>query len=98
MHEPLSWRVSRKSLSCRIALALGLTSVLFAGSSSALAQTAASSTELNPAIMSLQARKSLLFDVAHAGDRLVAVGARGHIVYSDDKRATWFQAIVPAPQ
>lgn len=98
MHEPLSWRVSRKSLSCRIALALGLTSVLFAGSSSALAQTTASSTELKPAIMSLKASKTLLLDVAHAGDRLVAVGARGHIVYSDDKGATWLQATVPARQ
>ena len=98
MHEPLSWRVSSKSLSCRIALALGLTSVLFAGSSSALAQTQASNIALQPAIMSLKASKTLLLDVAHAGDRLVAVGARGHIVYSDDKGATWLQATVPSRQ
>lgn len=98
MHEPLSWRVSRKSLSCRIALALGLTSVLFVGSSSTLAATQASSVELTPAIMSLKSSKTLLLDVAHAGDRLVAVGARGHIVYSDDNGATWLQAAVPSRQ
>ena len=98
MHEPLSWRVSRKSLSCRIALALGLASALFVGSSSALAQTQAPSIELKPAIMSLKASRTLLLDVAHAGDRLVAVGARGHIVYSDDNGATWLQATVPTRQ
>ena len=30
-----------------------------------------------------------------AGKRLVAAGARGHIVYSDDRGATWQQAKVP---
>lgn len=38
---------------------------------------------------------SLLLDVEKAGSRLVAVGARGHIVYSDDDGKTWAQAKVP---
>lgn len=48
-----------------------------------------------PAISSKKAHKSLLLDVARAGDRLVAVGERGHIVLSDDAGATWRQAPVP---
>ncbi|MFA5679551.1 MAG: YCF48-related protein [Pseudomonas sp.] len=76
-------------------MALGLSSVLLAGSSSALAQ---STESLKPAIVSLKASKTLLLDVAQAGDRLVAVGARGHIVYSDDNGASWLQAAVPVRQ
>jgi photosystem II stability/assembly factor-like uncharacterized protein len=35
---------------------------------------------------------SLLLDLATAGDRLVAVGERGHILWSDDQGRTWRQA------
>lgn len=38
---------------------------------------------------------TLLLDVASAGSRLVAVGQRGHIIYSDDQGKTWTQAKVP---
>ena len=38
---------------------------------------------------------TLLLDVASAGSRLVAVGQRGHIIYSDDQGKTWVQAKVP---
>ena len=41
------------------------------------------------------ATKSLLQAVARAGDRLVAVGQRGHIVTSSDAGTTWQQATVP---
>ena len=41
------------------------------------------------------AAKSVILDVALAGDRLVAVGERGHIVLSDDYGMTWRQ--VPCP-
>lgn len=41
------------------------------------------------------AAKKLLLSVAHAGDRLVAVGPRGHIVVSLDAGATWQQSQVP---
>jgi photosystem II stability/assembly factor-like uncharacterized protein len=48
-----------------------------------------------PAQMSPLASKSLLQSVAKAGNRLVAVGQRGHIVVSSDGGATWKQS--PAP-
>jgi photosystem II stability/assembly factor-like uncharacterized protein len=41
------------------------------------------------------ASRSLLLDVAAADDRLVAVGERGHILWSEDRGATWTQAEVP---
>lgn len=97
MYEPLSWRVSKKSLSCKLALALGLTGVLLTGSFAALAQ-APTDESLKPAIMSLKASSALLLDVAQAGKRLVAVGTRGHIVYSDNNGASWVQAPVPTRQ
>ncbi len=45
-----------------------------------------------------KAAKSLILDVVHAGARLVAVGDRGHILYSDDQGKTWTQAKVPSRQ
>ena len=48
-----------------------------------------------PAGMSPLASKGLLNGVALAGKRLIAVGQRGHIVYSDDAGSTWRQATVP---
>ena len=48
-----------------------------------------------PARASAYAAKSLLSGVANAGQRVVAVGQRGHIVYSDDGGQTWLQAKVP---
>ena len=41
------------------------------------------------------AAASLLLDGAAAGSRLVVVGERGHILFSDDEGATWEQAKVP---
>lgn len=48
-----------------------------------------------PALMSALAASTQLTDIARAGERLVAVGWRGHIVYSDDNGASWQQAAVP---
>src|SRR6476620_10550171 len=48
-----------------------------------------------PARMSPLAEKSLLLSVTRAGDRLVAVGQRGHILISTDRGKTWTQS--PAP-
>jgi len=44
------------------------------------------------ALPSDRAWRTLLLDAARAGDRLVAVGARGHVVLSDDGGETWRQA------
>lgn len=48
-----------------------------------------------PALMSEKAGRSLLIDLAHAGKRLVAVGERGHVLFSDNDGKTWTQAKVP---
>jgi photosystem II stability/assembly factor-like uncharacterized protein len=49
----------------------------------------------NFAMMMPGAEQSLLLDVAVAGPRLVAVGERGHILYSEDSGASWTQSRVP---
>ncbi|WP_419183261.1 WD40/YVTN/BNR-like repeat-containing protein [Pseudomonas guariconensis] len=49
-------------------------------------------------VESARASQSLLIDVAHAGQRLVVVGDRGHILFSDDQGKTWAQARVPTRQ
>lgn len=48
-----------------------------------------------PAKPSSLAVRSPLLDVAAAGEHLVAVGQRGHILYSDDGGKIWKQANVP---
>lgn len=48
-----------------------------------------------PASASTLAALTDLASTARAGDRLVAVGWRGHIVYSDDQGRHWTQASVP---
>lgn len=48
-----------------------------------------------PAVMAPLAAKSLLLDGARAGDRLVVVGERGHILTSIDGGRSWHQAPVP---
>lgn len=49
-----------------------------------------------PAKISPLAVRAPLLDVTRAGERLVAVGQRGHILYSDDAGQHWQQAQVPA--
>ena len=56
---------------------------------------AAPASDVVYSIESAKAAKSLMLDVVHAGKRLVAVGDRGHILYSDDQGTTWTQARVP---
>ena len=48
-----------------------------------------------PALKTSMAPEKLLIDIAKAGNRLVSVGVRGHIIYSDDQGKTWQQASVP---
>jgi photosystem II stability/assembly factor-like uncharacterized protein len=47
------------------------------------------------AMRSDKALTSMMLDIAAAGDHLVAVGERGHILYSGDNGETWVQAQVP---
>ncbi|TGD71112.1 hypothetical protein E4634_19920 [Mangrovimicrobium sediminis] len=69
-----------------------LIAVLALGVSLALPQYAAAA---DYALLTPGAAHSLLLDIASAGERLVAVGERGHILYSDDQGASWVQAKVP---
>ncbi|MCB1853618.1 MAG: hypothetical protein KDI05_01990 [Halieaceae bacterium] len=48
-----------------------------------------------PSTRSSLASSTQLLAVTRAGERLVAAGMRGHIVYSDDSGRTWSQAGVP---
>jgi photosystem II stability/assembly factor-like uncharacterized protein len=48
-----------------------------------------------PAMMSARASHSLMLAITQAGSRLVAVGDRGHILFSDDQGRTWQQGRVP---
>jgi photosystem II stability/assembly factor-like uncharacterized protein len=41
------------------------------------------------------AARSLLIDLARAGERVFAVGERGHVLHSDDQGRTWQQVQVP---
>lgn len=41
------------------------------------------------------AAKSLLLDVVNTGEKLVAVGDRGHVVLSPDSGRTWAQSLTP---
>ena len=72
--------------------ALGITLALLQG----LTQAAGYVDVLDlPAKTSALAVRSPLLGVARAGERLVAVGQRGHIVYCDDCGKDWQQAAVP---
>ena len=48
-----------------------------------------------PSRYSPKAPISLLMDVTRSNDRLIAVGERGYILYSDDDGKSWKQATVP---
>ena len=61
----------------------------------AAADTAAVDALDLPATRSALAPRSLLNGLARAGDRVVAVGQRGHVLYSDDAGVNWQQAEVP---
>jgi photosystem II stability/assembly factor-like uncharacterized protein len=45
-----------------------------------------------------QPSRAILISVAKAGNRLVAVGAHGLIIYSDDNGTSWTQAVVPSSE
>lgn len=49
-------------------------------------------------IESPAATQGLLLDVVRVGQRLLSVGDRGHILYSDDEGQNWLQARVPTQQ
>lgn len=48
-----------------------------------------------PALLTPKARNLALLGIGHAGKRLIAIGERGTILYSDDQAKTWQQAASP---
>ena len=88
----------KQSLSRQILTARGLSAALTCVPVTAVMAQDSIAGEPRSAVMSFKASQVLLLDVAQAGDRLVAVGSRGHIVYSDDQGASWLQAPVPTRQ
>ncbi|WP_017739141.1 YCF48-related protein [Pseudomonas sp. CBZ-4] len=95
----MGWVVCRPRAARRVAL-LATALSLFGAVALPTAAQAAGDTPAAAvfAIESPKAAKGLMIDVVHAGKRLVAVGDRGHILYSDDQGATWTQAKVPTRQ
>jgi photosystem II stability/assembly factor-like uncharacterized protein len=83
-----------------LAKALSLCSVLsvLMFAAAPLQAQSASDAASSYSIESTQAQHSLLLDVASPGKRLVTVGDRGHILFSDDNGANWTQAKVPTKQ
>jgi photosystem II stability/assembly factor-like uncharacterized protein len=98
MSEPvMGWVVCRPRAARKVAMLATALSLLGVLSTPVLA---ADETGAPPAfaIQSPKAAKGLMIDVVHAGSRLLAVGDRGHILYSDDQGSTWTQAKVPTRQ
>lgn len=60
-----------------------------------LSQSQENESGSDAAIKSGLASQSLLLDIARHGDRIVTVGERGHVLYSDDLGKSWVQANVP---
>ena len=48
-----------------------------------------------PSASTSKAHQTLLLDITRAGQRLIAVGGHGHIIYSDDNGNSWQQGRVP---
>lgn len=92
-HQPTRSRISTLKLLSLCAALL----IPNAYSLSALAQTEGVAAP-QYSIESAAALSNLLLDVVRAGDRLIAVGDRGHILYSDDEGQQWLQARVPTQQ
>jgi photosystem II stability/assembly factor-like uncharacterized protein len=61
-----------------------------------LAQSAWQDPLVTPALSTDRAHESLLLDITRVGSRLIAVGAHGHIVYSDDSGKSWQQSRTPS--
>ncbi|MDH4583190.1 glycosyl hydrolase [Pseudomonas sp. BN415] len=75
-----------------ISMAIGMASVPL---STAWANEGFQDVLDTPAAMTELASRQLITGLAMAGKRIVGVGRRGHIVYSDDDGATWRQSRVP---
>ena len=74
---------------------LGCACIGFAATFAAPVVYAVSDVLETPARETHLAPENLLNDATQTGDRLVAVGERGHVIFTDDQGARWQQADVP---
>lgn len=96
MSEPIVRRTGGRKTLRPLLQALSLCALLVAAAP--LVQAQAPDEAAGYSVPSAKAVSSLLLDIVHAGKRLVAVGERGHILYSDNDGANWEQAKVPTRQ
>lgn len=82
---------SRRSAACLLPAAFLLSVALGLGPAAAIADE----EEIEHSITAPLAKRSLMLDVAKAGDRLIAVGQRGQILISSDDGGSWSQVEVP---
>jgi photosystem II stability/assembly factor-like uncharacterized protein len=92
--QPLACATGK--LQPKVCLLLAAITLLWSAGPVSAATVPADATQYS--IESAKSSRGLLLDVAHAGARLVVVGDRGHILYSDDQGKTWVQAKVPSRQ
>lgn len=79
-----------------LVLLLGILVVTGGLSPSACAQEPVSDQQ--PAATGPRVSKALLLDATRAGERIVAVGERGIVLYSDNEGASWSQGAVPVDE
>lgn len=80
---------------CAHALRVTGTSAVISVAAMGLPMHAVHAAAPSESVIMPKASQSLLLDIVQAGDRLVAVGERGHVLLSDDKGKTWKQVVVP---
>ncbi|HDY99202.1 MAG TPA: hypothetical protein ENH72_12025 [Pseudomonas sabulinigri] len=110
MRKPINWRApfmvranafqttSKQNFPIRSVLSTLALSAAVAGFAMPGVSLAEAAEDIKPAVESELSASDLLLDAALVGERLVAVGSRGHIVYSDDQGSSWKQAAVPVRQ
>jgi photosystem II stability/assembly factor-like uncharacterized protein len=84
-----------RALVSLLLVALAVAAALFVAGAAAAADKPWRDVLDTPALPSALAQRGLLNGLARAGQRIVAVGHRGHVLLSDDNGATWRQAEVP---
>ncbi len=82
-------RMSKRTAAYFAAVLLAFAAPLIPGTAAAV------DFVLLPALKTELAEKGLLLDVASDGERLLAVGEHGHVLYSDDDGSNWSHADVP---
>ena len=83
----------RAALAALFASSCALAPVAWADGAKVAATVTAALTQ--PALVTPKALNAAMLSIAAAGQRLVAAGERGTILYSDDAGVTWRQASVP---